>query len=93
MRQAKWTPEAKQDLARIDDYHRARDPGYADLLGTQILATARFVAEQPEGGKEVGVRLRKKNVTRSSYLLMYRILPQRVEILRVRHNKEDWRPL
>ena len=93
MKRAEWTPEAQQDLAHIDDYHRERDPDYADQLGRSLLSAARFAAQFPKAGEEIRRGIRKRTVPRSSYVLIYRIRRQAIEILGIHHNKTGWRPL
>ena len=91
MRRAAWTTRAQADVARLDDYFASRDPDYADRVGRLAIKAADFLAEFPFAGEQVSPDHRRWHVARTSYLLIYRVLPDSVEILRVRNEREHWR--
>lgn len=87
-----WTAPARADLERIDLELAERDPEYADRVGAAAIASARFLAEWPGAGPEVERGRHKWPVHGTPYLLVYRIKRKRIEITRVRHARENWRP-
>ena len=91
MSPTKWTRPAQADLARIDDHHRERDVAYADRVGRQAIGAGRFLAQHPASGSPIDHELRKWRVRGTRYLLVYRLVPGGVEVLRVRHERENWR--
>lgn len=91
MSRARWTARARADLANVDDYYRRIAPDYARRVGRQALAAARFLAVNPEAGPRFGGGTRKWRIRASDYLLIYRVAPGGVEILRLRHAHENWR--
>jgi len=88
---ARWTIRARGDVALIDDRYRQIDPDLADRFGREALNAARFLATTPAAGPSVELGLRKWPVRHSEYLLFYRIVSGGVEIVRVRHARENWR--
>lgn len=90
MSKARWTRLARADLARIDEWHSARDPDFAAQLGSEALAEARHAAEAPGLGSPTDLGLRKWRVGKTGYLLFYREAVENIEILRMRHEREDW---
>lgn len=94
MKRAFWTPDAKDDLARIDDYLSEVDAEFANRVGRLAIATGRYLADNPFVGSliEPG-NSRKWPVRKTPYLLIYRPGKTGVEILRVRHAHEDWKPV
>ncbi len=90
MRGVSWTGPAQADLARIDEWHRPRDPDFADQLGLDALAEARRAAEGSGLGSLTELGLRKWKVGQTGYLLFYRETKDGVEILRMRHERENW---
>lgn len=91
--EVKWTKPAQSDLARIDDELFERDPDFADRVGAAAIEAASFVAEWPGAGSEGGAGRDKWPVKGTPYILLYRIRRGHLQILRVQHNRQDWRPL
>jgi toxin ParE1/3/4 len=86
-----WTQPAQQDLARIHDYFVELDPAFSDKYATDAIAAGRFLADNPYAGSRLGRTVRKWPVRRSPFILIYRVKADTVEILRVRHERENWR--
>ena len=87
-----WTPLARADLEAIDSFYAAEDPEFADRVGRTAIAAARFLSEWPGSGSLVSDGgIRKWPVKATPYILVYRVLKASIQILRVRHNREDWR--
>ena len=91
MSRATWTLLAQIDLARIDDFNARRNLDYADLVGRAAIAAGDFLADFPGAGPIVDGYERKWRVSETDYVLIYRIVPHGVEILRVYHGRENWR--
>jgi toxin ParE1/3/4 len=94
MRRAFWTPDAKNDLAKIDDHLAGIDFEFAKRVGRLAIITSHYLADNPFVGPviEPGTA-RKWPVRNTPYLLFYRPVKAGVEILRVRHAHEDWKPI
>jgi len=92
MSHARWTIAARQDLAAIDDHYAELSPDHADRVGRAALAAARFLADRPEAGPRITARFRKWRVAQTDYVLLYRPVPDGVEILRMHHVRQNWRP-
>lgn len=91
MKRAIWSSDALADLARIDGFYVSLDPDYADRVGRHAVRAARFLADQPHAGPQVASGFRKWRVPGTRHLLIYRIVPDGVEIVRVFHGRENWR--
>jgi toxin ParE1/3/4 len=85
------TPLAAQDLEDIWFYVAQDDPDAADRLLDRIEESAQLLAENPELGParpDVAPELRYHPV--GSYLLLYRIIRNGIELVRVVHGARDW---
>ncbi len=92
MKTVSWADAAKQDLANIDDWYQQRDPDFADKVGDSAIAAARLITEFPHAGAALdGTHVRKWNIAGTDYRLIYLITDKQVEIVRVRHARENWR--
>ena len=88
MRPVVWTEEAVAHLEAIVEYVEAFNPGAARRLGERLIEAADSLAEFPERGRDAGEG-RREIVTVWPYILRYRVEPERVVILRVRHGARD----
>ena len=91
MTRTAWAPLAQADLARIDDFNIRHDPDFADRVGRLAIAAGNFLTEFPAAGPIVDRNERKWRVPETDYILIYRIVPEGIDILRVYHTREDWR--
>ena len=88
-----WTKDAQRDFANIDDFYADKSPEFAERVGDAAIAVGRLLQRHPEAGETMDLGdVRKFNVGDTPYILLYRILIDRVQILRVRHVREDWKP-
>ena len=87
-----WSKDAVDDLASIDDFYVALDVDYADRVGRAAIRAARFLADHPGAGPIVTGEFRKWRIPGTRHLLVYRVRTEAVEILRVHHGRENWRP-
>lgn len=87
-----WTPPAIGDLEAIDDYWAGYAADSAEQVGVRIESAAAFLVELPKAGSPLeNGQARKWRVAATPYLLVYRALADRVEILRVYHECMNWR--
>jgi toxin ParE1/3/4 len=91
--EVEWTRPAQADLAQIDQELAERDPDFADRVGGAAIEAAAFISEWPGAGPRIGARRRKWPVKGTLYILLYRLRRGRLQIVRVQHNRRNWRPL
>jgi plasmid stabilization system protein ParE len=87
-----WLPFASNDLASIADYHdAAASADVAKRLIQHIVRSAAALAENPRLGKpsESADGIHEFHIPRVPYLLPYRVVEDRIEILRVFHEAQD----
>jgi toxin ParE1/3/4 len=92
MRTTIWSDAALQDFASIDDWYADRNVEFANRVAIAAVQAARRLAEYPQIGEDIGNGMRKWAVTGSDYRLIYRVDAHAIQILRIRHAREDWRP-
>jgi toxin ParE1/3/4 len=86
----RWAVEARRDLEEIDGYYRPLDGRYVDRLLARIMKAATFLAEFPRAGAVLGGDARKWSITGSDYILIYRTVPDGIDVLRIRNARENW---
>lgn len=93
MRSIEWTVPARRDLDDIRNWlGREASPEIALRMLMAIRSRAEFLKDHPEGGPIfAGTKFRTLTVLHTPYLLVYRIVTGGVQILRVRHGRENWR--
>lgn len=87
-----WARVALDDLIAIDawlDEHVS--PATALAMVTAIRRRADFLRDFPYGGRRHRRDTRVLRVLGTPYLIHYRLTAQRCEVLRVYHEREDWR--
>jgi toxin ParE1/3/4 len=87
-----WTGPALADIRGIDRHLSDYSPATAEHHLAAILATADVLKSYPAIGPALDGSTRSLRVRHTRYILVYRINGTEVEILRVRHDREDWRP-
>ncbi|HSO46588.1 MAG TPA: type II toxin-antitoxin system RelE/ParE family toxin [Rhizobiaceae bacterium] len=88
-----WTAPALVDVANIDRWlSQEADPKVALKQIERIRGRARRLRDFPQIGQQIGAAWRSVPVQKTPYILVYRIRNDRVEILRVRHNRQAWQP-
>jgi toxin ParE1/3/4 len=85
------TEEADRDVDAQADYYRDRGtPGTAERWLLRTRKAFEFVAANPGLGEEVRPGLRAWRVEKfKQHLVIYRAMPERVEIVRVVHGASD----
>jgi toxin ParE1/3/4 len=86
-----WAQRAKRDLRELVAYIAEDSVQGAELVAERILNGARLLARTPRSGRAGRVpETREKVVSRTPYILAYRIVSGRVRILRVYHAARKW---
>lgn len=83
------TPEALGDLHRIRDYIGQDNPAAATRIAVQLLAACDRLEYLPERGRPGLVPGTRELVAVWPYVIVYRITPAAVEVLRVWHGAQD----
>jgi plasmid stabilization system protein ParE len=93
-----FTALAEEDLDQIEDYICASDPAAAARVRAAIVKQSLELAKAPAKGmllrepaseEEIGIRLWPVARYRN-YLLLYRVEPELVRVLRILHSAQDW---
>lgn len=87
-----WSKPSINDLLAIDDW-LTKNAGRltSETKLNRIRRKARQLRDFPGSGPDVHRGLRSVGVLNTNYALVYRITGEEVEILRIRHNRENWR--
>jgi toxin ParE1/3/4 len=86
-----WTQPALDDVDLIATYLHRENPAAAFRILEPIAARARDLAGWPEQGRAGRVpQTRELVVDRTPYLIAYRVLGDRIEILAVLHGARRW---
>jgi addiction module RelE/StbE family toxin len=87
-----WKKQAINDLIKIGR-HIARDsPASAEKMIDLIESKVTPLAEHPQLGRTGRKRGTNELVAHESYVVIYRVLVKKVEILRVKHTAQQWPP-
>jgi len=82
-----WTPQALDDLEAICLFIARDAPQIAELFAERVFRTSDRLREFPRSGRvvqEIG-RDNIREVIIQNYRVIYRLLPEKVEILTVHH--------
>ncbi|WP_420542780.1 type II toxin-antitoxin system RelE/ParE family toxin [Sphingomonas naphthae] len=75
-----------------DDYWAQYSEESADAMLLRIHSAAAFLTGMPHAGQRLeDTAARKWTVRGTNYVLLYRVIGERLDILRVHHAAEDWR--
>ena len=91
MPQIDWSGPAAADLVRIDEWlveNRSADLALKTIRA--IRKRAQWLEDFPHGGRPSAGGLRILRVRGTPYLILYRISADAVDVVRVRHEREDW---
>ncbi|MHB8654152.1 MAG: type II toxin-antitoxin system RelE/ParE family toxin [Terriglobia bacterium] len=80
--QINWTKQAIADLAEIEEYIEQDRPQATEKVATHLWSCAEHLAEFPHLGKR-GRRAGTRNLIVPPYVIPYRILSDRLEILSI----------
>jgi len=86
-----WSDLANADLEAIDDYWVGYGQDAAERVSARIEAAAAFLATMPRAGPVLKRQAaRKWRIGQTPYVLIYRVTDLGIEVLRIRHGREDW---
>ena len=87
-----WSPVAIDDLAALRAYIAEDNPAAAERIALRILyAIDELLAAQARSGRPGRVPgTRELVVTRTPYIVPYRIRQNRIEVLRIYHGARRW---
>jgi addiction module RelE/StbE family toxin len=89
-----YSPRSLADLKRLYDFLKTKNPAAARRAIAAIRSGLRILAEQSQAGRAVGGEgaksLREWLIPfgQSGYVAVYRIMPQKVIVLAIRHMSE-----
>jgi len=81
-----WSPDAQSDLRDATEFVARDNRSAADLIEDRILQAVEGLVDHPLKGR-TGLRAKTRElvVGRTPYLIVYRLRPSTVEIVRVWH--------
>ena len=83
-----WTQKSRHRLQQLYDYIAEDQPPNAIRFIDQITRRVQVLAEHPRSGKKVSKYQRDdiREIYEGRYRIIYRILPERIDILTIRHS-------
>jgi addiction module RelE/StbE family toxin len=84
-----FTDEALADLSSIRAYLAERNPDAANRIGRRIVEATDSLDMHPNRGKPGLVEGTREITTVWPYVIVYRVTPAEVQILRVWHGAQD----
>ncbi len=85
-----FTNRAKTDLSNIVEYIAKDDISAAGTLKIQIMQTLSALSEHPKHGRPGRVKDTRELVVHRSYIAVYQIRKDNIEILTIRHTSRLW---
>lgn len=85
-----WKKQARNDLLKIVAHISEDNPDAAEKLADDIEEKAMKLREFPEMCKPGRKRGTRELVAHENYIVVYRVQPKQVEILRVKHAAQLW---
>jgi toxin ParE1/3/4 len=84
-----WLSVAVQDVLKIRTYIAEQDPQPAQSVGLQIDKAVGYLAAMPNMGRPGRIfGTRELAISGTSFLVVYRVQNDRVEVLRVLHGRQ-----
>ena len=93
MKRLDWRPLALTDRAAIMGYIAQDNPAAAIALDEEFETEAELARKNPTLYRPGRVKGTREIVVRPNYVMVYRIKPKAVEILRVLHAAQRWPPM
>ena len=88
-----WSAAALADLNRFAAFLQQHHPSLAAIVAREILAKARVLEAHPQLGYPIGRRGQYRQVVlevlRAKYIFRYRIVGERIVMMRVWHGREQ----
>ena len=87
----RWVRPALEDLREIDNYISADTPDAAKRALSRIWAHSRLLVDQPHLGRPGRVPgTRELIISKTPFILPYRVMSDEIQILRVIHGARRW---
>jgi toxin ParE1/3/4 len=91
--QVRWSPAAAEDFFRIIEYIRQENPAAAQRIAKTIYESAGSLKSFPNKGRVGRVEgTRELPLPPLPFMVVYRVLKDRVEIANVIHGAQRWPP-
>lgn len=88
----RWTSLALRDFVKAQDYIAKENPVAATTIARRVSVAASKLSENPKIGRLGHVEdTRELIVSRTPYLIVYRIQSGEIELLRVWHGRQNWK--
>lgn len=86
-----WLERATRELAKIADDIARDNPQAADAVELRILMSVEHLPQFPEAGRTGRVKgTREVPVVDYPYVVVYRLRPEAIQVLTVRHTSRQW---
>lgn len=82
-------PEVHADLLEAQDWYEKKEPGLVLDLMRAVEEMLKRIGEMPEIYAVVKSEVRKAKLRRFPYLMYYRLLSDRVEVIAILHVRRD----
>lgn len=92
MHAIQWKKHAINDLIKIGQHIAKDSPANAEKMVDFIEEKVMPLAAHPRIGRAGRKRGTYELVAHESYLVIYRVLVNKIEILRVKHTAQQWPP-
>lgn len=85
-----WRPKARQDARNILNYISDRNPSAALRLADLFEQAAEKIADHPYMHRSGRVTDTREAIVTPNYILIYRVVADRIEILAVKHTRQQY---
>jgi len=85
----RWTPVAADDLEAIFEYVSKEHPTLAQSTVRLLYETVRSLRGFPQRGRRGEDGTRELVLPRLPYIIVYRVMPEVVEVIRIFHGAQD----
>jgi plasmid stabilization system protein ParE len=89
-----YHPHARAELVEAATYYESRVPGLGAQFREEANRTASKILEAPRRWRMIDVDVRRSLIVRFPFAVYYRVFPDHVQILAVKHHKRHpdyWR--
>lgn len=87
-----WKKQAINDLIKIGQFIAEDSPAQAEKMIDLIEGKVTPLAAHPQIGHTGRKRGTYELVAHENYVVIYRVLAKKIEILRVKHTAQQWSP-
>ncbi len=85
-----WSPSSRRDLLGIDAFLAEHDAAAAIRTLRAIRTAADRLRDYPRIGRALDEPFRVLGVRGTPYLIIYRLRAGEIEVVRLRHARENW---